>query len=371
MPNSWLYLQQQNRDHALHRDLANTDSFGARDCGWVEQMRPFIREFSQPNDTVLDPFSGFASTLVAAGLEHRKSIGIEIEESRYRISQRRLDALDIQQATLIHGDCNVVASSLPSVDLIISSLPYFGCGLESHQSNQLYSAASYGSYLNTIRDILKNLKAVLKPSAYIITMIENVRVGPHFIPQAWDVARLLSERFNFVEERIIIYDKLCEDTSSSLSNRAHEYVLIAKNSAHGIDLHSSVELLQKIQHQYPEVLVIGSFAQWLTGAETVPSDIDVYLPFDVERITRLMEWLDAQQFQITRWGSPVAKEMIELASAGTPYFRAERLDADGRLIRLDVAFSRTPAIYAALAARAVWAQGVRCIAEPVDLEESP
>ncbi|HXI16818.1 MAG TPA: site-specific DNA-methyltransferase [Chloroflexota bacterium] len=61
----------------------------------VSILRQMIESSSLFGETVLDPFAGSGSTLVAAKLEGRKSIGIEIDE-RYcetaakRLSQQRL-----------------------------------------------------------------------------------------------------------------------------------------------------------------------------------------------------------------------------------------------------------------------------------------
>ena len=93
MPNSWLHLQHQDPEFKLDDTLSMMDAFQARDCGWVEQMRPFIREFSAPEDLIVDPFAGFASTLIAAHLEGRRAVGIEIEENRFQIARQRIKNL--------------------------------------------------------------------------------------------------------------------------------------------------------------------------------------------------------------------------------------------------------------------------------------
>jgi adenine-specific DNA-methyltransferase len=56
----------------------------------IEALSPLIEAFCKPSGTVLDPFCGSGSTLVAAQQLDRRYLGIELDESHYRTALRRL-----------------------------------------------------------------------------------------------------------------------------------------------------------------------------------------------------------------------------------------------------------------------------------------
>ena len=59
----------------------------------VELPRRCIKLFSYVGDTILDPFVGSGSSLLAASMTGRKGIGVDIDESYCDIAVERLQAL--------------------------------------------------------------------------------------------------------------------------------------------------------------------------------------------------------------------------------------------------------------------------------------
>lgn len=59
----------------------------------VENIGALIRAFSKQGDTVLDPFLGSGTTAVAAALNGRDYIGIELEQKYCSLAERRLQGV--------------------------------------------------------------------------------------------------------------------------------------------------------------------------------------------------------------------------------------------------------------------------------------
>lgn len=63
----------------------------------VSIIEPLVTAFSQPGDLVLDPFSGSGTTAIAAALNDRDYLGIELEERYCDIARKRLAALALEE----------------------------------------------------------------------------------------------------------------------------------------------------------------------------------------------------------------------------------------------------------------------------------
>jgi site-specific DNA-methyltransferase (adenine-specific) len=65
----------------------------------IELPKRCIKLFSYVGDTVLDPFLGSGTTLVAAAKNGRKGVGVEIDEIFCKVSRERL----IREARVLEG----------------------------------------------------------------------------------------------------------------------------------------------------------------------------------------------------------------------------------------------------------------------------
>lgn len=70
----------------------------------LERIKQFVSNSSQPNDLILDCFSGSGTTCVAAKELNRRFIGIEIDENYHRISIERLNGITTSGQTSIFTD---------------------------------------------------------------------------------------------------------------------------------------------------------------------------------------------------------------------------------------------------------------------------
>ncbi|SDJ39446.1 DNA methyltransferase [Pseudomonas indica] len=358
---SWLLLEHEDPAYRLPDDLRQHDPLGARDCGWVEQMRPFIRQFSRPGEQVLDPFCGFASTLVAAHLEGRRGLGYEIDPARAELSRERLRRLNAEGAEVIASDL-LEAPPADPVDLCLTNIPYFGCDWPADAGPaQLYAAAHYEQYLDGLVERFHRIRDLLAPGRHCILMAENLRLGDRCVPLAWDVAQRVGGLFELCEERILLYPKPVEPLPafSSRSDRSHEYALIFRKQGSTLDTDDALTLLRALRDAGFAFAIYGSFATWLTSTSAQPpADVDLLVAPDEDRLNALLGWLQAHHFRLSCWQQSLTLPIALADYRGRYYFRAERLDRSGGLLRLDLTFEQDSEPVAARLDRTQICQGL-------------
>ncbi|MDQ0081798.1 SAM-dependent methyltransferase [Variovorax boronicumulans] len=345
---SWLMLDHESPLHRLPDDLRARDPLGARDCGWVEQMTPFVRQFSQRGDTVFDPFAGFGTTLLAARLENRLAAGCEIDADRIQLIRERLTRHGIGDSdiTLLHGSCDTLdTTALQPFELCLTNVPYFGCQWSgASTASQLYDSRSYAQHLEGLRNVFHAVRTRLREGGHCIAMVQNIRLGDRVLPLAFDLARILGALFTMEEERVLIYpheEKATADSEAcaARTDRRHEYALVFRKQRARIDLEGTARLLDALRAQGHVFTLIGSFARWLHDPQgTPPADADIRVAPDPQRLDALLHELRNQGFALTSWDEPVALPLHFESYRGRYYFRAERIDSAGAMMRLDIGY---------------------------------
>lgn len=112
-PHGWLSTEEWIRDaHGVWTDIRETDVLegwqGGREeddekhvCPLqLEVIRRLIRLYSNPGETVLDPFMGIGSTAVVAIEQGRNAVGFELKESYHALAERNVRRAQERAASL-------------------------------------------------------------------------------------------------------------------------------------------------------------------------------------------------------------------------------------------------------------------------------
>lgn len=175
----------------------------------LDLVKKCITLFTHEGELVLDPFSGVATTSVAAKQLNRNSMGVDLKEEYTCHGNQRINATNGQgKHILITDNSRNISKQLPekSVKLIITSPPYANLlnrkrqnksrrGIERHNAQfnkvEQYSqnpddlgTMSHEKFTQEFQSIFMNLKDCLRDDGHIIINVpdywwENKRVTLH------------------------------------------------------------------------------------------------------------------------------------------------------------------------------------------------
>ena len=192
----------------------------------IERMHPapfsyqdvmrLVRFFTKPDDVVLDPFCGVASTMKAAILTGRRSVGIELVSKWASLGKQRLkdETSNPTGAEIIIGDARSVLRKLKkeSFGYLVTSPPYWGIltkkadhkqkrerianGFATKYSNSrrdLGNIKNYQAFLKEIRKCFRQSFRLLKKGKYASVIVSDFRNNSTYVPYHSDVIDLMEE----------------------------------------------------------------------------------------------------------------------------------------------------------------------------------
>lgn len=190
----------------------------------IERMHPapfsyqdvtrLIRFFTKPEDRILDPFCGVASSMKAATLMGRKSVGVELIPKWANLGRKRLKAEtpDPSGAEIIVGDARVALKRFKkeSFGYLVTSPPYWGIltkkadhkqkrerianGFATKYSNSkrdLGNIKEYKRFLKELGKCFKQSFRVLQKGKYASVIVSDFRNNSTYVPYHVDVIGLM------------------------------------------------------------------------------------------------------------------------------------------------------------------------------------
>ena len=210
----------------------------------------FISFFTKSGQSVIDPFAGIGTTLVACQRTKRKGIGIELNKKYFKIAKVRTNQKIFNGNSLEINDI-LTKNKIKNIDFCITSPPYWNVlnrstgGFKnkreekkldytySNKEKDLGNIDNYDHFIDKLVNIFVDLKKFLKKDAYVIVILKNVKKGGKNYPIAWDFAKKMSDVYTLKDEKIWCQDKVglapFGYPYAYTTNIHHHYCLVFRN----------------------------------------------------------------------------------------------------------------------------------------------
>lgn len=194
----------------------------------IKDIEKLISMFTKSGMTVLDPFAGSGTSLIASSNLKRKSIGIDLNPEYKVLAENRLsNSTDYEY---IVGNSLKLIKDIGTVDYIVTSPPYHNIlrndakGLRKEKEGfrngsrkiveyysdnleDLGNQKSYDSFLKLFKAIMKQCFNVLNEKKYISIIISDFTVDKKEVCVQSDIVRLMQGLgFEFVGTITLLQD---------------------------------------------------------------------------------------------------------------------------------------------------------------------
>jgi DNA modification methylase len=203
--------------------------------------------YSHKYQTVLDCFGGIGTTAIAAKLNTRNSISLELDPERIKQAKTRLNEIPGFEThhKFVQGDNKTILGTIDgnSCDLVVTSPPYFNILDYSKDALDIGNIDDYDDFMSKFQSVLEETHRVLKPESHCCLVVGDVVTGG-FRPFPFDVFSLAKNAKFKPRGSIVIVNGenpneaalagFSDDTSQVKSlydiDPLHELVLIFKKS---------------------------------------------------------------------------------------------------------------------------------------------
>jgi DNA modification methylase len=223
----------------------------------VDLAGRLIGMFTRKAMTVLDPFAGTGSAIVAARDLGRHGIGVELNPSYVEIANERLSREEPELPPGSGGGSGVMhlgdARELDrfvgpgSVDLVVTSPPYWDILKEKRTADfkaprdygedprDIGTISDYDGFLSALSEVIRHLHTAVRDGGYCCFVVMDIRKKSRFYPLHSDLARLLEDA-GFVFDDLIVWDRHQEYNNLRplgfpavfRVNKVHEFIVIAR-----------------------------------------------------------------------------------------------------------------------------------------------
>jgi DNA modification methylase len=207
---------------------------------------------NEQQTTILDPFAGVGSTVLAAKHQGKHGIGVELSPAyaavaRGRCEQSLLFEPGAGKATIHNGNALQLLDYVgeQTVDLVVTSPPYWDI-LNQKRTADSKETRHYGNhdgdlgiiddyqqFLHQLQQVFALVYTTLRPGGYCCIIVMDLRKKDRFYPFHSDIATFM-QTIGFIYDDLIIWDRRHEYNNMRplgypavfRVNKAHEYMLI-------------------------------------------------------------------------------------------------------------------------------------------------
>lgn len=167
-----------------------------------------IQLYTEPGDTVLDPFCGIGTTSIVARDLGRNSIGVDISQEYIDIAKERMGWHDSDLNTehiIERGDATNLHFGYEVADFVCSSPPYYQAkDYLIKDDNDIGRNQPYEEYLSQMKQSLTEMYRVLKRDKYCCIVVSQMKENGKCYWIAADLYRLGEKvGFTFEEYKVL------------------------------------------------------------------------------------------------------------------------------------------------------------------------